>query len=218
MRTIRVLVADDHQVVRLGICGALRLEPDVEIVGEAINGKQAVELAERLRPDVLILDVQMPEMDGVAVTHRVLQSCPQVRILVLSAFADDGYVLGTLAHGATGYLLKDEAIENVVGAVRAVARGETWLSPQVAGRLVQRVAHRPPLEGPPGVAKDQPTEREMEILNLVAEGHSNEEIGQRLHITERTVRFHLTNLFSKLNVTSRTEAVVEAIRRGLVNI
>ena len=215
MKKIRVVVADDHPIVRLGICNALRGEPDIEIVGEAANGLQAVQLVEALQPDVFILDVQMPEMDGVAVARHVRARCPDVRILVLSAYAHNSYVFGMLSEGAAGYLLKDDAVEHVVSAVRVAAQGETWLSPQVASKVVQHTAGRKPSSDLP---PDQLTEREMEVLRLMAQVRSNEEIAEALCITERTVRFHVSNLFAKLQVASRIETVVKAIRLGLIKV
>ncbi len=212
MNTIRVVVADDHPIVRFGICNALRAEPDIEIAGEATNGAQAVQLAEALQPDVLILDVQMPEMDGVEVARHIRTHCPDTRVLVLSAFAHDSYVFAMLSEGVNGYLVKDDAVEHVVSAVRAVARAETWLSPQVASKVVRHTTGRKPARD---LGPDQLTEREKEVLKLLVEGRSNEAIAQSLCITERTVRFHVSNLFDKLQVASRVEAVVKAIRLGL---
>jgi len=209
---LRVVVADDHPIVRLGICNALREEPDIEIVGEASNGPQALRLVEALRPDVLILDVQMPGMDGVAVARQVRARCPDTRILILSAYALDRYVFGALSEGVDGYLLKDDAVEHVVGAVRTVAQAQTWLSPPVAGKVVQRTVGHEPL-GP-----DRLTKREMEVLRLMVQGRSNAEIAESLYITERTVRFHVSNIFAKLGVSSRIEAVTQAVRLGLVEV
>lgn len=215
MSKIRVVVADDHPVVRLGICNALRDEPGIEVVGEAADGSQAVRLAIELQPDVFILDIQMPEKDGVAVARELRVRCPDVRILVLSAHADDRYVMGMLSEGLDGYLLKDDAIEQVVRAVRTVAQGETWLSPQIASKVVRHTTGRGPSSG---LGPDRPTEREMEVLELMAQGLSNDEIAESLCITERTVRFHASNLFAKLQTSSRIETVVKAIQLGLVDV
>jgi len=212
---IRVVVADDHPIVRLGICNALRDEPSIEVVGEAADGSQAVQLALALQPDVFILDIQMPEKDGVAVARELRASCPDVRILVLSAHADDRYVLGMLSEGLDGYLLKDDAVEQVVSAVHTVAQGETWLSPQIASKVVRHSTGREPSSR---LGPDQPTEREMEVLELMAQGLSNDEIAESLCVTERTVRFHVSNLFAKLRTSSRVETVVKAIRLGLVDV
>jgi len=219
MKTIRVLVADDHAVVRLGICKALQQEPDIEIVGEATTGTQAVQLAQSLSPDVFILDMQMPEMDGVDVARHLQKRGQSVRILVLSAFADDNYVFGTLSVGASGYLLKDDAVENVVGAVRAVAEGKTWLSPQIAGKVVERVTgSRAQVKAQPARELNLPTKRELEVLRLMAQGCSNDEIAESLCITNRTVRFHVANLSEKLHASSRLEVVLKAIRQELIEL
>jgi len=210
---IRVIVADDHPVVRAGICDVLRRESDIKVVGEAVNGLQAVKLVEDLRPEVFILDVQMPGMNGVQVARHIRDCCPGVRTLVLSAYTSDDYVFGMLAEGVAGYLLKDDAVEDVVSAVRAVARAEMWLSPQVAGRVVGRAVGQTaprPLE--------QLTTRERQVLRLMARGCSNDDIAAELCVSRRTVRFHVSNLFSKLEATSRVEAVVEGIRQGLIQV
>lgn len=219
MKRIRVLVADDHAVVRLGICEALKQEPDIEIVGEATQGRQALELAQSLKPGVFILDMQMPEMDGVDVARQLQKHDPGVRILVLSAYADDDYVFGTLSLGASGYLLKDDALENVVGAVRTVAEGKTWLSPQIASKVVERATgQKAPDEAPPPHGPNLPTQRELEVLRLVAAGCSNDDIAESLCITERTVRFHVTNLCEKLHASSRLDMVIKALRQGLIEL
>lgn len=214
MDDIRVIVADDHPVVRVGICDVLRREPDIKVVGEAINGLQAVKLVEELQPDVFILDVQMPGMNGVQVARHIRDFCPGVRVLVLSAFTSDDFVFGMLAEGVVGYLLKDDAVEDVVSAVRAVARAEMWLSPQVASRVVGRAVRQPSSQP----EAEQLTERELQVLRLMARGCSNEDIAESLCVTRRTVRFHVSNLFSKLEATSRVEVVVEGIRQGLIRV
>jgi len=215
MKKLRVIVADDHPVVRLGICNALQKESDIDVVAEAEDGAQALALTGDLHPDVLILDAQMPKMDGLAATRAVRAQYPDVRILILSAYAHDHYVFGALGEGAGGYLLKDEAIAHVVSAVRTVAENETWLSPEVATKVVQRSTAR---AADDELGPDRPTEREMDVLELLAQGLSNGEIAQSLYITERTVRFHVSNLKAKLQASSRVELVVEAIRLGLVNV
>lgn len=213
MDVIRILLADDHPVVREGIHNRLSREEDFDVVGEAANGEDVIRQAGQLRPDVILLDVAMPGPGAVPVMEALQQSQPSARVLVLSAFEDDEYVFGLLGAGAAGYALKDERLSTLVDAIRTVARGETWLSPRVAtkvtGRMTGRVpeAQEPPLTG-----------RELEVLGLVANGKENAEIAAELVITERTVKFHVGNIYAKLGVTSRTAAVVEAFRRGWVQI
>ena len=214
-KSIQVVVADDHPIVRFGICRALETDVNIEIVGEAADGSLALQLTETLRPDVLIVDIEMPVMDGLTVIRQVRSHCPSTRILVVSAHAYDHYVCSTLSEGVHGYLLKDEAVEHVVDAVHMVAQGETWLSPHIAGKIVKHAMGSPPSLGS---GPDRLTKREIEVLHLVAQGHSNETIAELLSITERTVRFHIANLFSKLQVSSRIEIVLQAIRMGLVRV
>lgn len=213
MNTIRILLADDHPVVREGIYNRLSREEDFDVVGEAANGEDVIRQAQRLHPDVILLDVAMPGPGAVPVMETLQQSQPSARVLVLSAFEDDEYVFGLLGAGAAGYALKDERLSTLVDAIRTVAKGETWLSPRVATKVTSRMTGRmPEAEEPPL------TGRELEVLGLIASGKENAEIAAELVITERTVKFHVGNIYAKLGVTSRTAAVVEAIRRGWVQI
>jgi DNA-binding NarL/FixJ family response regulator len=212
MDVIRILLADDHPVVREGIRNRLAREEDFVVAGEAANGDETIRQARRLRPDVVLLDVAMPGPGAVPVMEALRQAGPAAKVLVLSAFDDDEYVFGMLAAGAAGYALKDERLSTLVEAVRAVARGETWLSPRVAAKVTRRAVGKEP-------GADIPlTEREQEVLRLMAQGKENAEIAAELVITERTVKFHVGNIYAKLSVTSRTAAVVEAIRRGWVKV
>jgi len=213
MDVIRILLADDHPVVRDGIRNRLDREADLAVVGEAANGEETIRQVRRTRPDVVLLDVAMPGPGPVPVMEALRQAVPSVRVLVLSAFDDDEYVFGMLAAGATGYALKDERLSTIVAAVRAVSRGETWLSPRVAAKVARRaVGDEVKAEGNPL------TDREQEVLRLMAQGKENAEIAAELVITERTVKFHVGNIYAKLGVTSRTAAVVEALRRGWVEV
>lgn len=205
-KRIRVLVVDDHPVVRLGICEALRFAEEVEIVGEADCGKIALSMVESLRPDVLILDARIPELDGLEVAKRVREQFPEIRILVLSAYAEDSYVFGMLEAGVQGYLLKDDAIEHVVEAVRQVAAGGLWFSPEIAAKVM----------GGDTSEKVELTPREEEILELMVDGLGNCEIAARLGISRRTVEFHVSNILHKLGVSSRIEAILWAKERGRV--
>jgi DNA-binding NarL/FixJ family response regulator len=215
INNIQVIVADDHPIVRFGICRALEADGNVEIVGEAADGLLALQLTKSLCPDVLIVDIEMPVMDGLTVIRQIRSHCLSTRILVVSAHAYDHYVCSTLSEGVQGYLLKDEAVEHVVDAVLAVAQGEMWLSPHIANKIIKQAMGNPPslLSG-----SDRLTKREIEVLHLVAQGHSNAIIAESLSITERTVRFHIANLFSKFQVSSRIEVVLQAIRMGLVRV
>jgi DNA-binding NarL/FixJ family response regulator len=208
MKTVRVVLADDHPVVRSGIRAELDGAEGIEVVGEASSGEEALRLVEELRPDVLVLDVVMPEMDGVEVAHLLRERHPDLRILALSAYDDNAYVFGLLSAGAAGYVLKEEALDTIVEAIRAASRGEMWLSKRVEEKVVRRAIGE----------EVSLTERELEVLRLMAEGFSNRQIATELSITERTVRFHVENILGKLGVESRTEAVVEGIKRGLVKM
>jgi len=212
MDVIRILLADDHPVVRDGIRNRLEREEDFSVVGEAANGEETIRQVRRTRPDVVLLDVAMPGPGAVPVMEALRQAVPSAKVLVLSAFDDDEYVFGMLTAGATGYALKDERLSTIVEAVRAVSRGETWLSPRVAAKVTRRAVGDEK-------AEDNPlTDREQEVLRLMTQGKENAEIAAELVITERTVKFHVGNIYAKLGVTSRTAAVVEALRRRWVEI
>jgi DNA-binding NarL/FixJ family response regulator len=207
---INVLLVDDHPVVRDGLRGMLGAEPDLCVVGAAASGTEAVELAAQVHPDVILMDLRMPGLDGVGATGRILAAAPGTRIVVLTTYETDEDILRAVEAGACGYLLKDADRTELVAAVRAAHRGETVLAPSVAGRLVSQVRKvREPVR--PGLSA-----REIEVLALVAEGRTNAEIGQRLHITEATVKTHLLRAFNKLDVSDRTAAVTTAMARGLL--
>ncbi|WP_263729721.1 response regulator [Cellulomonas sp. SG140] len=203
---IRVLIADDHPVVRSGLAGMLGVEPDVEVVGEASDGEEAVALATGLRPDLVLMDLRMPRMDGAEATARIAREVPGVHVLVLTTYETDTDILRAVEAGATGYLLKDTPRDQLVAGLRAAARGESALSPSVARRLVQQ------LRG----GDERLTAREQEVLALVARGLSNVAIGRELYITEATVKTHLLRAFAKLGVDDRTRAVTVAIERGIL--
>ncbi len=201
MKIIRTLLIDDHPIVRSGIRMLLQQAEDIQVVGEADNGLNAVELVKQLQPDVLLLDVEMPGKSGMEVAAELRAANLPVRILALSAYDDEQYIVSLLMNGAAGYLTKEEALDTIIEAVRGVARGEEgWLSRRAAARIAQATRHtaRSPIDL---------TSREAEVLELLAKGWSNLQIAEALHITERTVRFHLTNIYDKLDVSSRTEAM-----------
>jgi DNA-binding NarL/FixJ family response regulator len=203
---VRVLLADDHPVVRSGLAGLLSVERDIEVVGEVADGAAAVEAARALRPDLVLMDLRMPVLDGAAATARIVAEVPGVRVLVLTTYETDTDILRAVEAGATGYLLKDTPREQLVAGVRAAARGESALSPSVASRLVQQMR---------GEA-ERLTARELEVLAGVARGLSNAAIGRELFIAEATVKTHLLRSFAKLGVDDRTRAVTVAMQRGLL--
>lgn len=214
---IRVLIADDHAFVREGTRRILEQEPDIEVVAEAGDGEEAARLACELKPDVAIVDIAMPQLDGIEATRRIKNSCPEVAVLVLTAYDDDQFVFSLLEAGAAGYLLKNVRGSEIVNAVRAVYSGDSVLHPSVTKKVLKR------LVGLLGTRwKQKPaeplTEREMEVLGLVAKGLSNKEIAEELCLSIRTVQGHLANIFNKLHVNTRTEAAVYALREGWVTL
>jgi DNA-binding NarL/FixJ family response regulator len=206
---VRVLIADDHPVVRAGLQGLLAQEPDIEVVGEATNGAEAVELARRLRPNVVLMDLRMPILDGAAAIDRIHVELPDAKVIVLTTYDSDADILQVIEAGATGYLLKDAPRDELFRAIHAAARGQTLLAPRIATRLVAYSR----------AAADQAlSAREIELLRLVAEGSSNREIATRLWISEATVKTHLLHIFGKLGVKDRTAAVTTALERGIIRL
>lgn len=203
---VRVLVADDHVTVREGLSAIIGRQADMEIVGEAANGREAVELWQSLHPDVTLLDVRMPEQDGVASITEIRQREPSARIIVLTTFDTDNDIARAIGAGAKGYLLKDAKREELLDAIRRVHQGETVIPPSLVAKLAA------------GMSSEPLTVRELDVLQLLALGKSNKEIGLKLYISDTTVRSHIRGIFAKLNVLSRTEAVAVATRRGLIKI
>jgi NarL family two-component system response regulator LiaR len=208
---IRILIADDHAIVRKGICALLATEPDIEVVGEANDGREAVSLAAVVQPDVILMDIVMPEMDGLEAMRRILARQPAVRVLVLTSFAGDDKVFPAIRAGAMGYLLKDSGPEELTQAIAQVHRGESSLHPSIARKVLRQLSCT---QEPKGAAEVL-TEREIEVLRLLAEGHSNRDIGKMLSISEATVRTHVSNILAKLDLGSRTQAALYALREGL---
>jgi len=209
MTRIRVVLADDHPIVRAGIRDLLAAADEIEVVAEAADGRKALEYVRSLKPDVLLLDMEMPEMTGIEVVRVLQESGTAVRILALSAYDDEQYIRGVLGNGAAGYITKEEALETIVQAVRGVARGEDgWLSRRAAARMA---AWSRRADNPPHMTL---TARETEVLRHLALGWSNDQIAQELVISERTVRFHLTNIYDKLGLESRAQAIAWSLRNG----
>jgi DNA-binding NarL/FixJ family response regulator len=205
---ITIVLVDDHPVVREGLRGMLEAEPDLSVVGEAGTGAEALAVARRHRPDVILMDLRMPGTDGVWATSRILAESDHSKVVVLTTYETDADILRAVEAGAAGYLLKDASRAELAGAIRAAARGETVLAPSVAGRLVKRV-RRP--------AAPSVSARELEVLSLVAKGRTNAEIGAALSISEATVKTHLLRVFGKLDVSDRTAAVTTAMALGLLS-
>ncbi|MGW9632110.1 response regulator [Agromyces sp. NPDC055520] len=212
--SIRIVVADDHPIVRAGIVGLLEGEPGLEVVGEAADGAAAVSVAASERPDLVLMDLRMPQLDGAAATARILAEVPGTRVLVLTTYETDDHILAAIEAGASGYLLKAAPQAEIVAGIRAVAAGETVLAPSIAAKLVSRVR----ADAVAAAADTAPSlsPRELEVLRLVADGRSNPEIARALFIGEATVKTHLLHVFEKLEVSDRTRAVTRAMELGLI--
>jgi DNA-binding NarL/FixJ family response regulator len=206
---IGVLIADDHEIVRRGLRMTIMGEPDMRLLGEASDGREAIALVEATKPDVLLLDIQMPDMDGIAAAQALHASHPRLVILMLTSFTDDAKLYSALRAGASGYLLKEMSGDDLVAAIRGAARGLPQLHPSIARRLMDRIA-------PPSDPLTQLTQREQGVLRLIARGLSNKEIGAALDLTEQTVKGYVRDILSKLGVADRTQAALLAVRFGLV--
>jgi DNA-binding NarL/FixJ family response regulator len=206
---ISILIVEDQRIVREGLRAVLEDESEIAIVGEAANGQEAIDLFARLRPDVVLMDLQMPLVDGPEATRRIRELAPDAHILVLTTYATDEFIFKALRAGAKGYLLKDASVDELLGAIRSVHAGQTLLAPTVAARLVVGVS----TGGPEAL-----TPRELEVLTLVGQGRSNAEIATLLAIAPRTAKVHVQNILSKLGATNRTEAVSLAVRQGLISL
>ncbi len=218
MGTITVLLAEDHTIVREGTHQLLADVEGISVVGEASDGAEAVQMASRLLPDVVVMDVHMPRMDGIAATKQLKAEHPKMRVLILSAYEDDHYVFPLLEAGADGYLLKTAGGDDLVQALRTVVRGETVLDPLVADRVVRHLTQDSPSSRKLDGLVDALTERELEVLQEVARGKTNREVAEALCISPSTVQVHLRNVFDKLGVGSRTEAVTCALRQGWIRL
>lgn len=216
-KLITIVIADDHTLVREGTKQLLDEHPGLSVVGEAADGQEAVEVVTRLKPDVVLMDIAMPGMNGIEATKRIKETNPSTSVLVLTAYDDEQYIYALLDAGAAGYLLKNVSGEELARSIYAVAEGESVLHPSVAAKVFKRVT-----SGAVGLAKaggiDQLTERELAVLRLAARGLSNKMIARDLDLSDRTVQVHLSNVFGKLGVASRTEAVITALRRGIIRL
>jgi DNA-binding NarL/FixJ family response regulator len=213
MEPLRVLIADDHPLFRHGLFALLNASPDFEVVGEATSGEEVVTMAAKLQPDVILMDIHMPGGNGIEATRRILHTSPNIRILIITMFEDDASVFTAMRAGARGYVLKDAQKDDMLAAIRAVGRGEAIFSPTIATRLIDFFAA--PRPAVPPQAFPELTEREREILDLIAKGHSNTEIATRLVLSPNTVRNYVSNVFSKLQVADRAQAIIRARESGL---
>lgn len=206
---INVLLVDDHEMVRLGVSSYLSIQEDIEVIGEAENGKIGYEKALSLRPDVILMDLVMDEMDGIEATKAILADWPEAKIIIVTSFIDDEKVYPAIEAGAAGYLLKTSTAHEIADAIRATQRGERVLEPEVTTKMMHRLTNRTP------ILHDDLTNREKEVLLLIAEGKSNQEIADELFITLKTVKTHVSNILSKLEVEDRTQATIYAFKHGL---
>jgi NarL family two-component system response regulator LiaR len=211
---IRVLIVDDHPVVRKGMTTLLAGEEDIDIVGEASNGKQALDQVEKLHPDVILMDLVMPEMDGIEAIQRISSQYPEIRILVMTSFTADEKVFPSIKAGALGYLLKDSDPEDMIRMIHQVYRGELSLHPMIARKVIQEL-NRPADQA---LTTEPLTEREVEILQLIAQGLNNQEIADRLNLKDATVRTHVSNILGKLHLANRVQATLYALRKGLTSL
>jgi DNA-binding NarL/FixJ family response regulator len=217
MDNIRIILVDDHEIVRRGLRGLLDITEGIEVVGEGSDGNDALPLVERYKPDVILMDLIMPGMNGVEATRSIMSVHPEARILILSSFGDDDYLFPVLEAGASGYVLKDIAPDDLVEAIRDVHAGKTRLHPDLAAKLVDRLRHQSGTESEPSRVSGELTDRELEVLRCICDGQSNKEIADTLNISPMTVKTHISNLLSKLDLQDRTQAAVYAIRSGLVS-
>jgi two-component system, NarL family, response regulator LiaR len=213
-KQIRILICDDHAIVREGLRTLINNEADMKVLGEAANGLEAIEKNRALKPDVILMDMVMPQMDGLDAIRSIIQEKPEARILVLTSFAEDDKVFPAIKAGALGYILKDALPQELLGFIRDVNAGELTLHPAIARKVINEMKHSSGL--PP--TSDPLSERELEVLTLVAKGCSNQDIARQLSLTERTVRTYVSNILSKLHLANRTQAALFAIREGLVNL
>jgi two-component system, NarL family, response regulator LiaR len=208
---IKVVFVDDHEMVRIGVSSYLSAQPDIEVVGEAGNGKEGVELALSLRPDIILMDLVMKEMDGIEATRQIIEKWPEAKIIIVTSFLDDEKVYPALEAGATSYMLKTSKASEIANAVRVTFSGQPVLEPEVTGKMMMKMRQKNTI-----LPHEELTDREMEVLKLIAEGKTNQEIADELFIALKTVKTHVSNILSKLQVQDRTQAVIYAFRHSIV--
>ncbi|HEX75344.1 MAG TPA: response regulator transcription factor [Dehalococcoidia bacterium] len=214
LEPIKILIADDHPVVREGLFAMLSREHDFQVIGEVRDGVEAVNKAKELRPDIVLMDLRMPELDGVEAMRQIRSAEPDIKFIILTTYSDDEYIFRGIEAGARAYLLKDAPREELFKAIRAVHQGESLIQPAVASKVLERFAELSRQAHAPEVL----SERELEVLKLMAKGAANKEIAAELSITESTVKTHITSIFQKLDVTDRTEAVTQALKKGIIHL
>jgi two-component system, NarL family, response regulator LiaR len=208
---IKVLYVDDHEMVRIGVSSYLSAQPDIEVVGEASDGKEGVKLALELRPDIILMDLVMKEMDGIEATKRIIENWPEAKVIIVTSFLDDEKVYPALEAGATSYMLKTSKASEIANAVRATYQGQTVLEPEVTGKMMMKMRQKTQI-----LPHEELTSREFEILLLMAQGKANQEIADELFIALKTVKTHVSNILSKLQVQDRTQAVIYAFKHSLI--
>jgi len=219
MDKIKVLIADDHRVVREGLMAILRERDDLDVVGEARDGQEAVEKARELSPDVILMDVSMPRMSGVEAARVIKRESPHIGIVALTMYDEEKYIFDLVRAGATGYLLKDADSSQIIAAIRSISKGESLIHPSVAGKILAEFSLLSSGKGKkPARAEHDLTEREITVLRLVAEGKTNKEVANDLNLSEKTVKNHVRNIFHKLHAYDRTQAAIMAIRKGLIEL
>lgn len=218
MNTIKVLVAEDHTIVRKGLCALLEAEADIDVVGEAENGRQAVEMVEELNPDVVLMDISMPELNGMDATRQLKKKLPDLKIIILSMHSNEEYIIETLRAGASGYLIKRTAPSELIKAIHAAQEGKSFLSPSVSKKVIDSlVRSKAEIDSEPRGLNRLST-REREILQLIAEGHTNREIAKQLYVSAKTIEVHKGNIQKKLKITGTAELTKYAIRKGLIEL
>jgi len=216
MSQCKVLIADDHVIVREGLIALLNMADDIKVVGEAADGREAIDMTKRLRPDVVLMDIRMAKLDGVQATREIRARFPDVRVIALTNYDDDEYVFDCLRYGASGYLMKDVSPEDLVKAIKSAVEDESSIDPSVLNKILTQF--RQLTEGGSNHADDKLSSREQEVLEALTAGLSNKEIAQKLYITEKTVKAHFSSIYRKMNVSTRSQAIIGAVKSGLVDL